>query len=62
MNRPRQCRKASALAVESIRADMPKRRIERFYYRNSLVRMENREVEGQLHGLCRIWHYNGQLA
>jgi hypothetical protein len=24
--------------------------------------MENREVEGQLHGLCRTWHYNGQLA
>jgi len=24
--------------------------------------MENREVGGQLHGICRIWHYNGQLA
>jgi hypothetical protein len=24
--------------------------------------MENREVEGQLHGLCRTWHYNGQMA
>ena len=24
--------------------------------------MENREVGGQLHGLCRTWHYNGQLA
>ena len=41
---------------------MPKRRIERFYYRNGQVRMENREVGGQLHGLCRTWHYNGQLA
>jgi hypothetical protein len=36
--------------------------MERFYYRNSQVRMENREVEGQLHGLCRTLHYNGQLA
>jgi hypothetical protein len=41
---------------------MPKRRIERFYYRNGQIRMENREVGGQLHGLCRTWHYNGQLA
>ncbi len=41
---------------------MPKRRIERFYYRNGRVRLENREVGGQLHGLCRTWHYNGQLA
>jgi hypothetical protein len=41
---------------------MPKRRIERFYYRNGQIRMENREVEGQLHGLCRTWHYNGQMA
>ncbi len=24
--------------------------------------MENREVGGQLHGICRTWHYNGQLA
>src|SRR5665213_1607895 len=41
---------------------MPKRRIERYYYRNGQIRMENREVEGKLHGLCRTWHYNGQLA
>jgi hypothetical protein len=41
---------------------MPKRRIERFYYRNGQIRMENREVGGQLHGICRTWHYNGQLA
>ena len=41
---------------------MPKRRIERYYYRNGQIRMENREVGGQLHGLCRTWHYNGQLA
>ena len=41
---------------------MPKRRLDRFYYRNGQIRMENREVEGQLHGLCRSWHYNGQLA
>lgn len=41
---------------------MPKRRVERFYYRNGQIRMENREVGGELHGLCRTWHYNGQLA
>jgi len=41
---------------------MPKRRIERFYYRNGQIRMENREVAGLLHGICRTWHYNGQLA
>ena len=41
---------------------MPKRRVERFYYRNGQVRMENREVGGEFHGLCRTWHYNGQLA
>jgi len=41
---------------------MPKRRLDRFYYRNGQIRMENREVGGQLHGICRIWHYNGQLA
>jgi len=41
---------------------MPKRRIERFYYRNGQIRMENREVGGECHGLCRAWHYNGQLA
>jgi len=41
---------------------MPKRRIERFYYRNGQIRLENREVEGEFHGLCRAWHYNGQLA
>lgn len=41
---------------------MLKRRTERFYYRNGQIRMENREVERQLHGLCRTWHGNGQLA
>jgi hypothetical protein len=41
---------------------MPKRRIERFYFRNGQIRMENRDVGGKLHGLCRTWHYNGQLA
>jgi hypothetical protein len=41
---------------------MPKRRIERFYYRNGQIRLENREMEGEFHGLCRAWHYNGQLA
>jgi hypothetical protein len=41
---------------------MPKRRLDRFYYRNGQIRMENREVGGQLHGICRTWHYNGQLA
>ena len=41
---------------------MPKRRIDRFYYRNGQIRMENREVDGELHGLCRTWHSNGQLA
>jgi hypothetical protein len=41
---------------------MPKRRIDRFYYRNAQIRLENREVEEQLHGLCRTWHHNGRLA
>jgi hypothetical protein len=41
---------------------MPKRRIERFYYRNRQIRLENREVDEEFHGLCRTWHYNGQLA
>jgi hypothetical protein len=41
---------------------MPKRRTERYYFRNGQIRMENREVDGELHGLCRTWHYNGQLA
>ncbi len=41
---------------------MPKRRRDQFYYRNGQIRLENREVEGQLHGFCRTWHYNGQLA
>jgi hypothetical protein len=41
---------------------MPKRRLDRFYYRNGQIRMENREVGGELHGLCRTWHYNGRLA
>jgi hypothetical protein len=41
---------------------MPKLRIKRFYYRNSNIHAENREVAGQLHGLNRTWHFNGQLA
>jgi hypothetical protein len=41
---------------------MPKRRLDRFYYRNGQIRLENREVGGELHGLCRTWHYNGELA
>ena len=41
---------------------MPNRRIEQYYYRNGQIRMENREVGGELHGLCHTWHYNGQLA
>jgi MORN repeat variant len=41
---------------------MPKRRIDRFYYRNGQIRLENREAAGQLHGFCRTWHYNGRLA
>jgi hypothetical protein len=41
---------------------MPKHRLDRCYYRNGQIRMENREVDGELHGLCRVWHYNGQLA
>jgi len=41
---------------------MPKRRLDRFYYRNGQLRLENRELDGRLHGLCRAWHYNGQLA
>ena len=41
---------------------MPKRRLDRFYYRNGKIRVENRVVGGRFHGLCRTWHYNGQLA
>lgn len=41
---------------------MPKRRTQRLYYRNGQIRMENRVVGRELHGLCRTWHYNGQLA
>ena len=41
---------------------MPRNRIDRYYYRNEQIRLENREVEGRLHGFCRTWHYNGQLA
>jgi len=41
---------------------MPRLRIQRFYYRNGQIRVENREVDGKLHGVCRTWHYNGQLA
>lgn len=41
---------------------MLKRRIERYYYRNGQIRMENRELSGQFHGLSRTWHHNGQLA
>ena len=41
---------------------MPKRRLDRYFYRNGQIRMEQREVDGELHGLCRTWHYNGQLA
>jgi len=41
---------------------MPKRRTERFYYRNGQLRLENGELDGRLHGPCRTWHYNGQIA
>lgn len=41
---------------------MPKRRTERFYYRNGQTRVENRIVGEKPHGLCRTWHSNGQLA
>lgn len=41
---------------------MPKRRIERYYYRNGRIHTEIREVGGQLHGRHRTWHFNGQLA
>ena len=41
---------------------MPKSRIDRFYYRNGQIRLENREVDSQFHGLVRAWHYNGQLT
>lgn len=41
---------------------MPKLRIQRFYYRNGQIRVENRVTGGKFHGLCRTWHYNGQLA
>ena len=49
-------------AGNEVNSYMPKRRIERYYYRNGQIRMENREVEREFHGLCRTWHYNGQLA
>jgi hypothetical protein len=41
---------------------MPKQRIKRFFYRNGRIHTENREVEGQFHGRCRVWHRNGRLA
>lgn len=41
---------------------MPKRRIQRFYYRNGRIHTEVRELNRQLHGACRSWHFNGQLA
>lgn len=41
---------------------MPKYRIKRFYYRSGQIHTENREVNGQFHGYCRVWHRNGQLA
>lgn len=41
---------------------MPKRRIVRFYYRNGQIRFEQRQLNGQLHGLCCTWHRNGQIA
>src|ERR1700733_5238602 len=41
---------------------MPKRRIDRFYYRNDQLRLENGGLDGRLHGLCRTWHFNGQIA
>jgi hypothetical protein len=41
---------------------MPKRRLDRYYYRNGQIRLESRIVNGQFHGLCRTWHNNGQLA
>ena len=42
--------------------DMPKRNIDRYYYRNGQIRLKNGEVDGQFHGFSRAWHYNGQLA
>lgn len=41
---------------------MPRLRIERYYYRSGQIHVENRYVNGQLHGRCRTWHFNGQLA
>jgi len=41
---------------------MPKLRVQRFYYRNGQIRLENKVVDGEFHGLCRTWHYNGRLA
>jgi hypothetical protein len=43
-------------------ADMPKLRIKRFYYRNGRIHGEIREMDGELHGFYRTWHFNGQLA
>lgn len=41
---------------------MPKHCTDRLYYRNGQLRLENRKLDGQLHGLCRTWYYNGQIA
>lgn len=41
---------------------MPKLRVQRFYYRNGQIRLENKVVDGEFHGLCRTWHYNGRLS
>jgi hypothetical protein len=41
---------------------MPKSRIQRFYYRNRRIHTEIREMDGELHGFYRTWHFNGQLA
>jgi antitoxin component YwqK of YwqJK toxin-antitoxin module len=41
---------------------MPKLRVQRFYYRNGRIHTEIRELDGQLHGPYRTWHFNGQMA
>lgn len=41
---------------------MLKRRPQRIYYRNGQLRLEQAEVEGELHGHSRAWHCNGQIA
>ena len=41
---------------------MPKPSRQRFYYRNGRRHAENQVIAEIFHGVCRVWHRNGQLA